>query len=343
MLRIFLLCLAFWGLYGCTSMGTQTLSYEVLSKKYTNETSQYLDVNGLTIHYQVEGSGPLLILLHGVASSLHTWDGWVESLKSHYRIYRLDLPGFGLTGPDSAPNRTSVEYMTNMLDGFVSKLGLERFFLVGSSLGGFYAWNYAAEYPEKLYKMVLMNAAGYPQDMPFWLGVASFPGVHWLSPYMMPRFMLDWSIESAYADPDQIEESTKQRYFDLSQRRGNRASYVEHFRQLRKMSDEAGYSNNVKDVLVPTLLMWGDKDEWIPLDVMTEFHRDLAYSEYIIYEGVGHLPMEEIPVQSARDADHFFMSELQQVMNHPQENAIKFYDGPQGKSMISQQDELTPQ
>jgi len=342
MLRICLLCLGLLGLYGCSSMGMSTLPYEALSKKYTNETSHYLDVNGLTIHYQVEGEGPPLVLLHGVGSSLHSWDSWVKALKTQYRIYRLDLPGFGLTGDDVGADSTSAEYMVNMLDGFVTKIGLQRFFLVGSSLGGYYAWNYAEAHPEKLYKMVLISAAGYPQEMPFWIGLASFPGVHWITPYMMPKFVVNKTAQSAYFDEQNLTDEVKARYFDLSQRRGNRASYVAHFRQLRKIADDASYSDKVKDVLVPTLLMWGEKDEWIPLDVMTNFHRDLAYSEYIIYEGVGHLPMEEVPVQSARDADHFFMSELQQVMSHPQESQIKFYDGPQGKSLIGQSEELGP-
>lgn len=336
MLRILSLILISLGLYGCTAMGTQTLPYDVLAKKYTNESSRYIDVNGLTIHYRDEGSGPPLVLLHGVGSSLHTWDAWVKQLKGQYRIIRLDLPGFGLTGPDSASNQTSAQYMVDMLDGFVSKLSLDRFFLAGSSMGGYYAWNYAATHPEKLYKVALVSAAGYPQDMPFWLGFASFPGIHWITPHMLPRFMLNWTAESAYADEDALSDEAKARYFDMSQRRGNRESYINHFRQLRDMSDNDTLGEKVKDVLVPTLLMWGEKDDWIPLDVMQLFHRDLAYSEYVVYEGVGHLPMEEVPVQSARDVSNFFMSELQQVKHHPQENAIKFYGGQYGQSEVSQ-------
>lgn len=336
MFKNLLILLAFAGICGCTSLGMSTQPYALLAEKYTNSTSQYMDVNGLKIHYQVEGSGPPLLLLHGVGSSLHTWDAWVNELKSQYQVIRLDLPGFGLTGPSKAHDSTSAQYMVKMLDGFVSQLGLERFFIAGSSLGGYYAWNYAAVHPEKLYKMVLLDAAGYPQDMPFWIGLASFPGVHWITPHMLPKWVLEWSAQSAYAQEDLLTDEARQRYFDLSQRRGNRESYVKHFLHLREMAGDPSYSDKVKDVLVPTLLLWGQEDDWIPLDVMTQFHRDLAYSEYIVYEGVGHLPMEEIPVQSARDANHFFMSQLQQVMNHPQENAIKFYDGPQGKRLISQ-------
>ncbi len=322
---LFLILLAF-SLYGCTAMGTATVPYNELSKKYTNGSSRYMDVNGLTVHYRDEGNGPPLILLHGVASSLQTWDAWAKELGDNYRIIRLDLPGFGLTGADSAANNETAEYMVDMLDTFVNKLGLDRFFLAGSSLGGYYAWNYASVHPEKLYKLALLGATGYPQDMPFWIGLASFPGIHWITPHMMPRFMVNLTTKSAYADKDLVTDEVKQRYFDFTQRRGNRESYVKHFRMLRNMIDEDSLGEKVKDIMVPTLLMWGEKDTWIPLDVMRMFHRDLPYSEYVVYEGIGHLPMEEVPVQSSRDADHFFMSELRKAKAHPQETDIKFYE-----------------
>ncbi len=314
-------------LFGCTSMGTQTLPYEVLSKKYTNSSSRYMDINGLTIHYRDEGTGPPLILLHGVASSLHTWDAWTEELQDQYRVIRLDMPGFGLTGSDSAePNGQSAEYMVEVIEKFTQKLGIERFFLAGNSLGGYYAWNYAAKHPEKLYKLALVNATGYPQDMPFWLGLASFPGLHLITPYIMPKFMVNRTVASAYANKEVLTDDVKDRYFDFTQRRGNRESYVKQFRKLRAMTSNDALGIKVKEVIVPTLLMWGELDDWVPLDVMRMFHRDLPTSEYLVYEGIGHLPMEELPVQSARDLNNFFMSEIRKTNEHPQETDIKYYD-----------------
>ncbi|MFT6154480.1 MAG: pimeloyl-ACP methyl ester carboxylesterase [Bermanella sp.] len=314
-------------LYGCTAMGTASVPYSELAKKYTNESSQYMDINGLTVHYRVEGEGPPLLLLHGVSSSLHTWDAWVDQLKDNYQVIRLDMPGFGLTGPDVDPSSHSekADYMVNVLNTFTEKLGLQRFFLVGNSLGGYYAWNYAAKYPLKVYKMILMSATGYPQDMPFWLGLASFPVINWISPHMMPRYLVNKTIYSAYENEDLVTDEVKERYFDMLQRRGNRQSYVRHFVNMRHMTDDT-VGEQLQDVVVPTLLMWGAEDKWIPLHVMRNFHRDLPYSDYLVYEGVGHLPMEEVPVQSARDANNFFMAELRKPSEHTQESEIKFYD-----------------
>lgn len=327
-------------LSGCTSMGYKTMPYQELAKKYTNTESKYMEVDGMTIHYRDEGAGPPLLLIHGVSSSLHTWDDWVDQLKDKYRVIRLDLPGFGLTGPDPATHDYDIDYLVNKVDGFMNQLGVHKFFIAGNSLGGYVAWNYALQNPHKLYKMVLMASAGYPQDMPTWIGFASWPVVNWVTPYMMPRFMVNWTIDSAVVDEDKVTEEQRERYFNLTMRDGNRRSYVENFKMLRRNMDDPTMGEAVKDVIVPTLLLWGEQDSWVPLDVMRQFHRDLSYSEYIIYEGIGHLPMEELPVQSARDANNFFMSELRKAQAHPQEDTIKFYDKKQYDFHMGQNEEL---
>jgi hypothetical protein len=93
---------------------------------------------------------------------------------------------------------------------------------------------------------------------------------------------------------------------------------------------------------VPTLLMWGEKDAWIPLDIMRKFQRDLPYSDFIVYEGVGHLPMEELPVQTARDVDNFFMAELKTPMQHAEESGIKYYDGGNYKQIAPEHLQSAP-
>ncbi len=334
---LFLLSLT---LIGCAKMGTKTVPLKVLSEQYANGNSHYVQINGLDIHYQDVGEGPPLLLLHGVNGSLHTWDKWVEQLKDRYRIIRLDLPGFGLTGPDKKSDSQSAAYMVKMIDDFAVKLGLNRFFLAGSSLGGYYAWNYAALHPEKLYKLALIDAIGYPQSMPPGTGFASFPGVRWLTSRMLPKFMLNRTAASAFNDKTLLTKEVKKRNFDLSQRQGNRASYIKHLVNMRTILSDDSVGEKVKDVLVPTLLMWGEEDAWVPIDVMRLFHRDLSYGEYLVYSGVGHLPMEELPVQSARDLNNFFMSEIRKSKTHPQESEIKFYDSQKYEFHMGKNEEL---
>src|SRR5688500_20394687 len=104
------------------------------SEPYQNHASRFLEVDGVRIHYRDEGSGPTLVLLHGVIASLHTWDGWVQELSSRYRIIRIDMPGFGLS--DDVPVYRYYPLQSERLfDRIREVLGLNRSYLTGSSLG----------------------------------------------------------------------------------------------------------------------------------------------------------------------------------------------------------------
>ena len=93
---------------------------EELKDKYADDLSKFMEINGLEIHYKDVGEAdkPVLLLLHGIASSLHVWDGWTAELAKHYRIVSLDLPGFGLTGPD-ADSDYSQDYYNEFLCQFL--------------------------------------------------------------------------------------------------------------------------------------------------------------------------------------------------------------------------------
>ena len=87
-------------LVGLAALYRPDVPVEELEARYADGASRFVELLGLRVHYRDEGSGPPLLLLHGTASSLHTWDGWVEELRDDFRILRIDLPAFGLTGPE---------------------------------------------------------------------------------------------------------------------------------------------------------------------------------------------------------------------------------------------------
>lgn len=302
----FVLIPAFFVLQGCTSMGMTSQPLVELTEKYTDETSKFMAVDDLIIHYRDEGTGPTLVLLHGVASSLHTWDGWVERLAPHYRILRIDLPGHGLTGIDPGREDYNIAYMIDKLDKFLNKLSIDEMYLAGNSLGGYISWNYALHRPDRVKKMVLLDAAGYPQDMPFIMSASALPVIGEIGGVMMPKFLIDMNIKAAFGDTAKVTNKLTQRYFDMTTRKGNRKALIEAFRIMKTQSANAHLGDRVKEVTSPTLLMWGAQDEWVPLSILERFEEDLPTSQTIVYEGVGHMPMEELPIQSARDAHSFF-------------------------------------
>ncbi|HZX63804.1 MAG TPA: alpha/beta hydrolase, partial [Myxococcales bacterium] len=104
-----------------------------LKGRYAGAASRFLDIGGLQVHYRDEGDGPPLLLLHGTGSSLHTWDGWAGALRDRFRVIRMDLPGFGLTGPNKDDDYRISSYV-EFVEAFRKRLGLDTFALAGNSL-----------------------------------------------------------------------------------------------------------------------------------------------------------------------------------------------------------------
>lgn len=275
-----------------------------LKAKYADESSKFMDMGGMPVHYKVEGSGPVLVLLHGTASSLHTWDGWVDELKDEFTIVRMDMPAFGLTGPN-ANNDYSIESYVQFLHNLLGQLGIGKFSLAGNSLGGLIAWNYAAAYPEDVDKLILLDASGFPKDpgdiaLAFKLGTT--PGIKKLMEYLSPRFLYVKSVTDVYADDSKVTDELIDRYYELSMRTGNRKALVARMNQIKESDTTA-----LSELEMPTLIMWGEEDIWIPLEDAERYHRNIRSSILKTYEHVGHVPMEEIPEKTAADARSFLL------------------------------------
>ncbi len=297
---IFLLILA--AVIGLGSQYHPDIPVEELKKTYANSESEFLQVEGMNIHYRDEGRGPVLVLLHGTSSSLHTWDAWAERLQMDFRVIRMDLPAYGLTGPHPDGKYSDGAYV-NVLHKFLQKLEIDNFHIAGNSFGGNLAWHYAYEYPEEVQKMILIDASGFPQKgLPQIIALARNPLLQPLVEYITPKFLVVRNLEDAYKDPSRIGEATIDRYFKLTLREGNREAFVERANGV--FSDQTG---RLKALTQPTLIMWGEADTWIPLDHARKFNEALVNSQVITYSDAGHVPMEELPAPTAADARAFLL------------------------------------
>ncbi len=283
---------------------------EILSKEYANEYSYFMDIDGTQIHYRDEGQGDPLVLIHGWSASLHTWDVWVEELKDDFRIIRLDLPGFGLTGPAGVDQYTQ-DFYIDVVDKLLTELEIEETYMGGNSLGGGITWGFAHRYPDRVKKIILVNAAGYPSEGPSEgvsiFSLASFPGVQSIVRYVTPEFAIRFFVNQVYGDTDKVTDEVVRRYHQLVLREGNREVM---FRVLGERGDSMDVSKvpeYLSKIEAPALIMWGDLDSWIPLENAYSFDEDLPNSSLIVYEGAGHIVMEEIPHETARDARTFLL------------------------------------
>ena len=279
-----------------------------LSARYADKVSKFVEVDGMMVHYKKEGNtdAPTLVLLHGTASSLHTWDGWVSELDNDFSIIRMDLPAFGLTGPNK-DNDYSMESYVAFLHAFLRQLGIRKFSLVGNSLGGRIAWNYAATYPDEVDKLVLIDASGYPKEdatVPLAFKIGTTPGLKYLMQYVSPRPLYVKSIKEVYADDSKVTDELVDRYYELSLRTGNREALVARMGQAFSADTTA-----ISSLSMPTMIMWGEADVWIPLEDAERFHRDIRSSILRTYEQVGHVPMEESPKITAADVRSFLLDQ----------------------------------
>lgn len=288
------------------TLGFGHIPLATLQRRYEKPASRYLVIDGTRVHYTDEGEGPALVLLHGVMASLHTWDGWVDALAGHFRIIRVDLPGFGLTGPLASGEYTP-EYALTFIEQFRRQLGLERFHLAGNSLGGFLSWFYAVHHPECVERLVLLDPIAYSQPLPPLIALVSAPGMHVISRHVAPRPLVRRGIREVYGDLARMRPGTDSRYADLLMRPGNKAGMVAYFRLLADMNRDNRFAARVRELRVPTLLLWGARDRWVPPALVRRWQQDVPGLTVKVYPDAGHIPMEEIPEASAQDALDFLL------------------------------------
>ena len=272
---------------------------EKLKEKYTYPESEFVEIDGINLHYRITGEGAPIVLLHGVSSSLHTWEAWQNILSENYQVISIDVPSFGLSGPHPKDNYEVSMYM-NLLDELLHHLKIDTCYMAGNSFGGFITWNYALHQPERVKKIALLDAAGFQREgklnnIGFRLALNPFTSK--ITEYITPKSIVKKSIENVYGDVSRISEGTVDRYYDLLLRKGNRSGFVKILGKLTNLED---LSPKIAKIKQPTLIIWGDKDNLIPVENANRFHELILQSELKIYEGVGHVPMEEIPVETAQ-------------------------------------------
>ena len=274
------------------------ISVDDLKVEYANQHSKFIEIDGMQVHYRIEGEGFPIVLIHGTASSLHTWDAWTKELKKTNTIIRMDLPAFGLTGPNKSADY-SIKSYTTFLDQFLNQIAIDSFHLAGNSLGGNIAWNYAAEHPNKVDKLILVDASGLPTNkpQPAVFKMAKTPVVSNLFLYVTPKFFINKNMQEVYADDTKITDDLVSRYHKMALREGNRQAFIDRARMDFKLGSKANI-DKLKSIQNSTLLIWGAQDNWIPLDNGKRMDSVMQNSKLVVLENSGHVPMEENPEES---------------------------------------------
>lgn len=274
---------------------TPDASRAALEAKYHVPSSDYIEVAGLRLHVADVGprDAPAVILLHGFGSSLETFDAWAQVLSKQFRVVRFDLPGFGLTGADPTGDYSDARGLM-LIGGLMDRLGLSRASLVGNSMGGRLAWMFAAAFPGRVEKLVLISPDGFASAGFDYGKAPDVPLMLRLLPYTLPKFMLRATLAPAYAHKRLLTDEVVTRYWDFMRAPGVRRAIVDRTAQTI-LQDPIPLLRKIR---APTLLLWGEEDAMIPISNAADYVAALPECHLVRLPGLGHVPQEESPVSS---------------------------------------------
>lgn len=282
-------------LSGCQVLGVPGTELTALEERYTDEHSRFLVADGIRVHVRAEGEGPAVLLLHGLMDSLHVWDDWAQALKTDYRVIRIDVPPFGLSG--TRPDRDyGPDHLLPVLDEILDAHGVDSAVVAGTSLGGYFAAYYAAHSPRRVRALALISPAAYEQPVPWQLRVIAMPVIGKFSEFLTPLPGVRSTLRSMYGDPARLSEEDVRRRFELLRAPGNRRAARDVVRlMVQRVGEEPAW---IADVEQPTLLIWGCDDQWVPPKLAERWLEDLDEAKLVTFPDVGHLAMEEVPEES---------------------------------------------
>jgi pimeloyl-ACP methyl ester carboxylesterase len=252
----------------------------------------------VTLHVEVFGAGPPLVALHGFGGSIYSWHSIRDELSASHTVHAIDLKGFGLS-PKPKDGKYSVYDQSALVLDYIAAHHLTGVTLLGHSFGGGVALATAVELEEHqpgvLSKLVLIDAASYKQDLPWFISILRVPVIGFLSQHLVTsRSQVKKVLVNAYFNEKLITNEQVDSYAAPLMMDGGKYALRETARQiLPKNIDEL--SARYPHIRVPTLIIWGRHDRVIPLANGERLARDIAGSRLIVIENSGHIPHEEVP------------------------------------------------
>ena len=276
----------------------------------TNSFQKQLVVDGVRLRVLDVGEGPPILLLHGFLDSSYTWRRVIPLLQDRYRVIALDLPGFGYSDKPYEP-LSFVEY-ARVVVGVLDQLQIDQAFLVGNSMGGSVALRVAIDFPERVRGLVPI-AAGTPRDEDEPLNAINllrmrFVGelcIHTMGPWIFERVWNSMLTEGREVSEREIDEM-----YGLLNTPGARRAALNQIREIR--SNPVGWEAT-RRIGNPTLLIWGRRDEGVPLRYGERLNDHIPNSRMVIIEDTGHLPQWETPEEVTRLLGAFVEEVLQEL------------------------------
>ena len=272
-----------------------------------------VSLHGHRVYFNIAGRGPAVVLIHGVAGRASQWDRVVELLAESHTVVAPDLLGHG----DSAKPRGDYSlgaHASGIRDLLVG-VGIERASVVGHSLGGGIAMQFAYQFPERCERLVLVASGGLGEEVHGLLRAATLPG----SEFVLPLLAHPRVLEVASVIPRALGRIGLRTGPDLTemargyQSLSNAEARSAFIHTLRAVIDQRGQRINASDRLylasmVPTLIIWGCRDRIIPVEHAQPTHEAMPGSALELIDDGGHFPHLDDPLRFARMLEAFFQA-----------------------------------
>lgn len=249
----------------------------------------------LAMHYVEKGKGSKhILLLHGFRAHTYTWRHLIDPLvQSGYHVWAIDYIGYGLSDkPDHAVY--DFDFFVQQIEAFMKAHTIPKAHLIGSSLGGGLALKMALAFPERVTSLTLLDALGYPLNLPFYLSIGRYIHQIWapfLKPGIVRRSLNEIIFNSELVTDEQVEAYSLPYRFPG----GISATLL----TLQQFDNEylVEMSHQYPDLNHPTLVIWGDQDRLIPTSHYEKFQKDFPHAKCLLIKDCGHIPQEEAPQQ----------------------------------------------
>jgi len=295
----------------CEPPSAGTLKYEDVVAKYATPDSKFMVLegnDGIRVHYTDQGMGPAVLLVHSSGGDLFDWDPWVSVLRTKYRVVRLDLPAFGLTGPVPSGNYSIDRYLT-LVDGLMDELGIERFAIVGTSYGGLVAFRYAATRTDRITALVLSNSAGVEYGGRGGTTERTRSAARVFKPEVRTNEQTETFLKTIINDPSKVTPAMVQRKTDYSNIVGrDREAFV-----ATGLYERGNPQRVLAHVRAPALVLWGGNSKGLSSEtaqLFVDYMKNAKRTQKIVYEGGGHLIHIERPEQTVKDVKAFLDREI---------------------------------
>ncbi|MFF7333081.1 alpha/beta fold hydrolase [Streptomyces sp. NPDC008150] len=271
---------------------------------------RYRTVHGYRRAYRMAGEGPVLVLVHGIGDSSATWADLIPDLARTHTVIAPDLLGHGASDKPRADY--SVAAYANGLRDLLTALGVDSATLVGHSLGGGVAMQFAYQFPERTERLVLVSAGGVGGEVNPVLRLVSLPGAHFLlSGLRLPGMRFNVGLALGLLrllDTDLGRDAPE--LLDLVDALPDETSRNAFVRTLRAVVDWRGQVVTMLDRCyltagMPTMLLWGDRDSVVPVRHAYGAHEAMPGSRLEIFEGAGHFPFHADPARFVALVEEF--------------------------------------